>query len=189
MLGQTVTASTILSASRVVLLIPLWYCLSGSFENNRSWAAAIVALGVLTDFLDGYLARRLHQVSELGKIVDPVADKIAVGGLALMLVWLDNLPVWFFVLVIVRDVLILAGGIYIKRQKNIIVQSSMPGKLAVGATAAVLFLATLQIEQLRTLEELLIWLSVFLLVLSFVLYTQRLMIGRAVMIKESDGNS
>jgi CDP-diacylglycerol--glycerol-3-phosphate 3-phosphatidyltransferase len=189
MFGQPVTVSTILSASRVVLLIPLWYCLTGTFEHHRWWAAAIIALGVATDFLDGYLARRLHQVSELGKVVDPVADKIAVVGLALMLVWLGEVPLWFLVLIVVRDVLILAGGIYIRKQKSIIVQSSLPGKIAVTSTAAALLLATLGLSELEMIKEVLIWLSVLLLVLSFVLYAQRLMIGRAAAVKGNHGNS
>ncbi len=177
---QRPTIATILSVSRILLVIPLWYCLTGSFENNRLWAAGIVAVGIATDFFDGFVARRLHQVSELGKILDPIADKISVGFLAVMLVWQSDLPLWFLLFMVMRDILILLGGLYIKRKNNIIVQSNWPGKIAVTIIALALFLATLRLEEVETAKWVAIWASIFMMTLSLVLYTQRLFIGRSV---------
>lgn len=175
-----VTIATALSMVRIVLIIPLWYCLTGSFEHNRLWAAAVIAVGMATDFLDGLLARRLHQVSELGKAIDPIADKLGVGALAALLVWLGDLPLWFLLVMLTRDALIVAGGLYIRKKKKIIAQSNWPGKIAVTVIAFVLLLATLKIEKLQTALVFGLWLSVVLMGVSLVVYAQRLFIGRVV---------
>lgn len=174
------TISNSISIARVLFLIPLAYCLFGEFEHHRLWAAGVITVAVLSDFLDGYLARRLHQVSEVGKIVDPIADKIAVGALGIFLMALGDIPVWYVVAVLVRDGLILAGGIYIKKKKNIVTQSNWPGKFAVSSIALYLFFSTLAAGSLEAAKTYSLWLSVALMAFSMVVYAQRLFIGRAV---------
>ncbi len=174
------TISNGISITRVLFLVPLAYCLFGTFENNRLWAVGVIVVAVLTDFLDGFLARKLHQVSETGKIVDPLADKIAVGVLGLFLVILGDVPLWYVIVVLARDGLILAGGIYIKKKKNIVTQSNWPGKFAVSAIALYLFLSTFGSESLDTAKTYALWLSVVLMTFSFVIYARRLLIGRDV---------
>ncbi len=174
------TISNSISITRVLFLIPLAYCLFGEFEYHRFWAVGVITVAVLTDFLDGYLARRLHQVSEVGKVVDPVADKIAVGVLGIFLMALGDIPVWYIVVVLLRDGLILAGGIYIKKKKNIVAQSNWPGKFAVSSIALYLFFSTFSLSSLATAKTYSLWLSVVLMAFSMVVYAQRLFIGRAV---------
>ena len=70
------TISNFLSASRIILVFPMGYCLVSEFPNHRLWTAGIILVAVATDFLDGFLARKLHQVTDVGKIIDPFADKI-----------------------------------------------------------------------------------------------------------------
>lgn len=171
------TFPTILSASRIAFLIPLSICLFSEFEHHRLWAGAVIILGVATDFLDGFLARRWREVSELGKIVDPLADKISVAALAVMLVLLGDLPAWFFVLLIVRDGAIVLGGSYIRKRKGIITQSNWPGKVAVTFVALLLFVLTVQVQELNVFVPLLLWSSVLLLILSSGIYVQRLFVG------------
>ena len=183
------TVSTILSFSRIALVVPVAYCLVTEFPNNRLWAAGLFLLGVATDFLDGYLARRLHQVTEFGKIIDPVADKIAVAGIAVVLFFLGSLPLWYLVFLILRDVLIFFGGVYIRSKKNIVVQSNMPGKVAVNLVALVLILSFAHVESLETLRMIVLWASVGMMMFSIVVYTQRLFIGRNVAQVEEHGNS
>jgi CDP-diacylglycerol--glycerol-3-phosphate 3-phosphatidyltransferase len=146
---RTWTIANTISSSRIFLLAPLAYCLFSDFNNNRLWAAGIVATGALTDFVDGYLARRLHQVSDSGKIIDPVADKVAVGALAVFLVILGDIPAWYLGMVLARDVLIVAGGLFIKAKKGIVVQSNWPGKIAVSLVVLFLMLSILRREELQ----------------------------------------
>lgn len=172
------TASNILSCSRIFLLGPLAFCLFSEFDHNRLWAALILLIGALTDFLDGFLARRFHSVSEFGKIMDPIADKIAVGAIAIFLVMLGDIPLWYVGLVLVRDAMIFAGGLYIQKKKNIIAQSNLPGKLAVSFVSLYLLFSVLQWDSLEDATIVTQWVSVILMVVSLIVYGQRLFIGR-----------
>lgn len=180
MLKRIWTVSTLLSLSRIVLLIPLGYFLTATFSYHRFWAAGIIALAVMTDFLDGFVARKLHQVTDFGKIIDPIADKIDVGVVSVLLVLTGDLEIWFVVFVLLRDLLVLAGGIYIQKKKKIIAQSNWPGKFAVSFVALVLFLSTVRIDSFEWLRVGAIWASVVLMVISFWAYSQRLFIGTTI---------
>ena len=177
MLRRIWTISNVLSFSRVVLLAPLAYCLFSGIYGHSVWPAVIIFIGGSTDFFDGYLARRLHEVTDLGKIIDPLADKICAGGTAILFVMVGALPLWYLIVVLARDVLILIGGIYIKAKKNIITQSNWPGKVAVFLVAVVMLLSALSLSSLEGLKQLMIWLSVFMMALSFAIYVQRLFVG------------
>jgi CDP-diacylglycerol--glycerol-3-phosphate 3-phosphatidyltransferase len=172
------TVSNLLSVSRILLIVPTGYCLITEFPHHRWWAAAIMLAAIATDFLDGYFARKLHQVTELGKFIDPLADKIAVGLYALLLIWTGDMPIWFVVFVLVRDVLIFFGGVYIKKKKGIIPQSNWPGKIAVNFIAVVFFLSTIHVESLEILRAIAVWGSVVMMTWSLMSYAQRLFIGR-----------
>jgi CDP-diacylglycerol--glycerol-3-phosphate 3-phosphatidyltransferase len=160
--------------------MPAAYCLTAEFSAHRLWAGALLAVAILTDFLDGYVARRLHQVSELGKIIDPLADKIAVAVVAILLVSTGDVPLWYVLVVIVRDLLILVGGMIIRKEKKIIVQSNWPGKIAVTVIAVYLLLSVMQLEGIAAVKEFAFWASLVLMLLSLVVYAQRLFIGRTV---------
>jgi CDP-diacylglycerol--glycerol-3-phosphate 3-phosphatidyltransferase len=174
------TISNLLSASRIFLVIPMGYCLVLDFPYHRLWATGIIVIAVVTDLLDGFLARKLHQVTDLGKVLDPLADKIGIGIYAVLIAWTGDVPVWFVVFVILRDFFIFSGGICIHRAKKIIPQSNWPGKIAVTLVAFVLFLGTIQVGALRHLFIYTLWASVVMMLWSLVSYTQRLFIGRNI---------
>jgi Phosphatidylglycerophosphate synthase len=174
------TISNFLSASRIFLVIPMGYCLVLDFPYHRLWTAGIIVIAVATDLLDGFLARKLHQVTDIGQILDPLADKIGIGIYAVLLAWTGDVPVWFVVFVLLRDLLIFSGGVYIQRKKNIVPQSNWPGKIAVTLVGLVFFLATIQVNALGTLFTYTLWASMIMMLLSLVNYAQRLFIGRNV---------
>ena len=178
MLQRIWTISNLLSFSRVFLLAPLAYVLYSDFPNRQAWMAAIIVLAGLTDFLDGYIARRLHQVTDFGKIIDPLADKITAGGAAILFVIAGLLPLWYLIVVVLRDLLLLLGGVYIKARKNIVTQSNWPGKVAVFFIAVVMLLSAVHAPSLEGLREFMIWLSVLLMGVSFAIYVRRLFVGR-----------
>jgi cardiolipin synthase (CMP-forming) len=177
---QNLTISNLLSISRIFLVIPMGYCLITDFPNHRLWTAAVILIAVTTDFLDGYLARSLHQVSELGKIIDPLADKIGIGAYALLMAWHGDVAAWYIVVILLRDVLIFLGGLYIRGKKKIIPQSNWPGKIAVTIIALVLFCATLQMPPSHPVYMILFWCSILMMIISLISYGQRLFIGRNV---------
>jgi CDP-diacylglycerol--glycerol-3-phosphate 3-phosphatidyltransferase len=148
------------------------------FTNHREWAVFFIVIATSTDFLDGYLARKLHQVTDLGKVIDPLADKIGIGIVAVCLLLTGDIPLWYFIAVLARDVLIFLGGIYINRRKGIVPQSNMAGKIAVNVIALALLLSVLNYPSLQLLRIGIIWLSVVSMIISVVIYTKRLFIGR-----------
>lgn len=101
----------LLSLLRIVLAFFLFTQIRAHHPVTAFWI--VVAAGV-TDFLDGYLARRLQQISALGGLLDPLADKVFFGTLFIALLWESYLPLWVFAVFIVRDVLLLMGTAFIK---------------------------------------------------------------------------
>src|SRR6266478_5706796 len=95
------------------------------------WEALVVfALGGVTDFLDGFTARRMNQQTALGAYLDPVADKLLVITSFIMLGLIDGIPEWLAVVVVSRDILILIGYgiIYLLVEERPPVKPSLIGK-------------------------------------------------------------
>jgi cardiolipin synthase len=158
------TVSNLLSASRFVIAVPLAYAL---YTGAYAWVWVLALTASLTDYLDGFLARRYDEVSDAGKILDPIADKVLVGAGAAALYVSGRIDAWFLVAVIARDLLILAGGIFVQRKKHILVTSNMTGKIAVGIVALVLLLVGGGWSGFRETGE---WIAAAALGISFVHY-------------------
>nr|WP_281242548.1 CDP-alcohol phosphatidyltransferase family protein [Rhodospira trueperi] len=100
-----------LTAMRLVLVAPILWCLMRGWD----WAAFLLFLVAgLTDALDGALARRLNARTALGALLDPLADKALVSGVFIVLALRGDLPAWLAVLVIGRDLALVAGAILIR---------------------------------------------------------------------------
>ena len=130
-----------------------------------------MVLAALTDKYDGVLARKYDQITEWGKILDPVADKIAVSAVAIVLLVLGNIPPWFVVALLIRDALIFSGGMYVKKKKGIVLQSNEAGKWTVGIVSLALFLMVLNAQSI--LVDVAISAGVVLLMVSSSMYVKR----------------
>jgi CDP-diacylglycerol--glycerol-3-phosphate 3-phosphatidyltransferase len=139
-------APNIVTLARLALVVP---SLALAAAGLRFWAASLVGLMFATDGLDGYLARRLGRVTELGKILDPAVDKLAVGALLLFLVVSGEFPVWAFLLVIARDVSIAAAGAAIARRTGSVPSALPAGKVALCVLAAVVIIFVADLERLE----------------------------------------
>ena len=97
-----------ISLLRIALVPPiLWLMLDGQF----GWALVLFALAGFSDGLDGYLAVRFDWSTRLGGLLDPTADKLLITGMFVTLAWTEQIPVWLAAVVIVRDLVIVAGAI------------------------------------------------------------------------------
>ena len=118
--------SNILSASRLLMVPFIFY-----FIYRAQWRLAIVcgAVAVTTDLLDGFFARRLEQHSELGYILDPVADKLAISaGIFALVLSKSTFPLWAFYIIVTRDVLIVLGNGVLAYKAKMITRSNLWGK-------------------------------------------------------------
>ena len=109
-------------------------------QDNSS---ALIALGILivagiTDGLDGYFARRRNQISRLGLILDPLADKVMAAALVLSLIAYRDFPVWLALIIVGRDLLILGASAFLIRGNDLVVPSSLVGKYAFASIAVLL---------------------------------------------------
>lgn len=162
------TLSNALSALRIVLVLPAALTLA---NDMRLLTAGICLLATLTDVLDGYLARRWNEISDLGKILDPLADKVFVGALVVLLLAKGSLPLWLVLVVLGRDLLILVGGLWVERRTHTVLPSNYPGKIAVLILSGTLF--TIILNGPAAMVNVMIVASLALLGVSFGLYAAR----------------
>ncbi|MDZ7373257.1 MAG: CDP-alcohol phosphatidyltransferase family protein [candidate division KSB1 bacterium] len=142
------TIPNLLSLLRLLLFPPTaWLAWQGGTACNAA-AAGLLLLMALTDILDGYLARHLHQRSEAGRVLDPLADKICVGGLFLILALRGRLPWWLAGMVIGRDALILLAGAFLLGRYGRVTESNWFGKTTVGILVATLVVQLVELEAL-----------------------------------------
>jgi cardiolipin synthase (CMP-forming) len=126
--SAVVTIPNALSLARIAL-IPL-FCWLIADEGTRLWGIVLFALVVSTDWVDGYVARRTGQVSELGRILDPVADRLAIAAGLLTFAIVGIFPFWAALLILVRDVALLLGGALVLWGRNIRIDVRWIGKIA-----------------------------------------------------------
>jgi cardiolipin synthase len=99
--SRVLTIPNIISIVRLAgVPLFLWLVLGPQADG---WALAVLALSGVSDYLDGYLARRLHQTSPLGQILDPVADRLYILATVLGLAWRDIIPWWLALILPARD--------------------------------------------------------------------------------------
>jgi cardiolipin synthase (CMP-forming) len=100
---RVATLPNALSALRLALVPVFFWLVLG---HRDGWALGVLAVSGITDYLDGNLARRWNQVSRLGQLLDPVADRLYILATLVGLAWRDVVPWWLLVLVVGRDVVL-----------------------------------------------------------------------------------
>jgi len=96
---------------------------------------ALMLAAVATDFFDGLVARKTNQISDLGKVLDPLADKVCVDTMVIALSLWRGFPWWATGIIVGRDLLILLGGLVLMKKAKTVPVSNWPGKVAVTSLA------------------------------------------------------
>lgn len=108
-ISELITIPTWVTLSRLLAVPIILVTLNGPQGEWERWIALIAfLLAALTDWLDGYLARKLNQVSDMGKFLDPLVDKLLILAPLLMLIQLGQIPAWGVFLIVAREMLITA---------------------------------------------------------------------------------
>ncbi len=127
-----------------ILLVPVYIGLFSTPTAGRSiWAATIFGLAALTDWLDGYIARRRGQVTKIGRLFDPIADKFLVISGLVLLVQFQRIAAWLAIALIVRD-LAVTGIRFVSASRGIIIGAGILGKYKVVLQIIAIMILTLE---------------------------------------------
>ena len=136
---RIMTLANAISISRIFLAIPLVLLFEdiSKGELGKLWGAfGLIIIIVLTDFLDGYVARKAEETTNFGKLIDPVADKVCMMVVMIYLIISYKLPfLLFFVTLAIRDVFLIIIGVYLMFSQEEVFQSNRSGKWFMGITA------------------------------------------------------
>ena len=136
---RIMTLANAISISRIFLAIPLVLLFEDISKGELGklwWAFGLIIIIVLTDFLDGYVARKAEETTNFGKLIDPVADKVCMMVVMIYLIISYKLPfLLFFVTLAIRDVFLIIIGVYLMFSQEEVFQSNRSGKWFMGITA------------------------------------------------------
>ncbi|EIE40264.1 CDP-diacylglycerol--glycerol-3-phosphate 3-phosphatidyltransferase [Mycoplasmopsis canis UFG4] len=130
----------LLTLFRMVLILPLLiiFPIAWALSININWTSVNIALtsiilvifiiAMFTDFLDGYLARKWKVVSNFGKLWDPLADKVMTTSVLIFLAWMNIIPFWIVVILVIRDIVV-DGARVVMSKNNISIAANLYGKL------------------------------------------------------------
>lgn len=169
-LGKFWTVSNVLSIIRGLLAIPVVFMIlrRNPGEPVQPILLLLVVIAIATDWFDGKLARWSKTVSDWGKVLDPLADKIAAGFTVIALAVTNAIPWWFVLMMVVRDIVTGIGWSVLSRRTGSIFMSRMSGKTATGAVG-VTVLAAIMVADPEIMNACL-WVTTTLLLYSFVDY-------------------
>lgn len=124
---QLLNVPNILTLARIAAVPVVLVLLLFESKTNCFWAAIVFSLAAITDWLDGYLARKWEVVTVLGKFLDPLADKLIVMVALIMLIPLDRVPAWAVFIILAREMLV-TGLRSIASSEGIVIAASPLGK-------------------------------------------------------------
>ena len=172
-LGRFWTVSNVLSLSRLPVAAG---CMGVILADGPVvWSLGLILLAAATDWMDGAIARWTDTVTEWGKILDPLCDKVAAAGVGLVLTFKGLLPIWFMGLIVFRDVLLLTGGAWLQRRSGTIQMSNVLGKVTVFVLAVTFIMGLLRADPV--VMDFFLWSCSLLVVGSLGIYFSRFVIA------------
>lgn len=155
-----------------VIMIPFFviFMLTGWGGEASKWISlAIFIVASLTDLLDGHIARKHNLVTNFGKFMDPLADKLLVCSALICFVELDKLPAWMVIIIISRE-FIISGFRLVASDNGIVIAASWWGKSKTISQMIMIILLIADIPALSVLNTVLIWVALILTVVSLIDY-------------------
>ena len=165
-----------------VILIPFFIVfLLASLTPYDKWIAlTIFIIASLTDLLDGKIARKYNLVTNFGKFMDPLADKLLVCSALICLIELDKIPSWMVIVIIARE-FIISGFRLVASDNGVVIAASYWGKFKTTFQMVAVCLLIADVAALTVVTQIILWIAVALTVVSLIDY---LIKNKAVM-KES----
>lgn len=154
-----------------VIMIPffIFFLLMPSIPYHNWIAFTIFIAASLTDLFDGIIARKYNLITNFGKFMDPLADKLMVCSALICLVEMGRIPAWMVILIIVRE-FIISGFRQIAADNGIVIAASFWGKFKTTVQIVMVCMMIADITALRVLTEIVTWVAIILTVVSLVDY-------------------
>lgn len=165
-----------LTVSRVILIPFFVFSLlyqGGENQNLRYVAAAIFVIASLTDLLDGKIARKYNLVTNFGKFMDPLADKLLVCSALICLIELGQLPAWMVIIIISRE-FIISGFRLVASDNGIVIAASYWGKFKTTFQMIAVILLIVRIPALALVTNFCVWIALALTVISLIDYLAKI---------------
>ena len=139
-------APNLLSISRIFIVIPIFYLIRLNTAEGNVWLLVIALIGAATDILDGYVSRKMNLVTDLGIVLDPLADKIGMAVVFIGLILYRHFPIPLLALLLYRDLMIVLAGAIVLKEEGKPMMANVWGKAntAIFAILALLFMMNVQ---------------------------------------------
>ncbi len=143
---------TVLTIPNIVTLIRLLilpFVLVALSKGQNVQAFILILVAGFTDVLDGFLAKILNQATTIGKILDPIVDKIFIVTILIYLYIYRSFPFWAFYIIIALELTILIGGYWLITKHHKIPSSNIPGKIAVIFVSLAIYLYVIDLDSIN----------------------------------------
>ena len=143
--------------------------MSGANESLKWVALVLFVIASLTDFADGYIARKYNLVTNFGKFMDPLADKILTISGMICLIELGRIPSWIVIIIVARE-FIISGFRLIAAENGVVIAANYWGKFKTTFQMIMIILMIMNIPQLQILTNITMWIALALTIISLVTY-------------------
>ena len=121
----------VLSCVRIILVGVFIYLFFNNYPHNLVWAMVVFLTAGITDVIDGFLARRFNWITDLGKVLDPLADKLMQCTVLVCMLIKSLIPAWLVIPFVLKELLILSGGLFMIKKRDVVAVSNVYGKATV----------------------------------------------------------
>ena len=143
---------------------------------NKHYLIGIIifTISAITDILDGYIARKYNYITDIGKLIDPLADKLTQLSLLLALTLLKIIPLWILIIVFIKELTIIISASFLYSKKDVVVYSKWYGKLATTlfylAIVTSLIINQFNVQTIFRIDLYLYYLAVLSTIFSLIMY-------------------
>ena len=155
-----------------MVLVPFFVAtlLLSKTNDTLKWVAlALFVIASLTDFADGYIARKYNLITNFGKFMDPLADKILTVSGMICLIELVRIPSWIVVIIVARE-FIISGFRLIAAENGVVIAANYWGKFKTTFQMFMIILMIMNIPQLQIVTNIVMWIALALTIISLVTY-------------------
>lgn len=168
---RIITIPNILSLIRILmipLIVKLYY-----YDNEYIWAGLVLILSGLTDIVDGHIARKYHMISDVGKVLDPIADKLTQAAILICLVTRYPLMLLPLIFLVLKEIFMGISGLMVYQKTKVVMGAEWHGKAATALLYGMMILHMFWVNIPEIISGITIVASAVMIAISFFYYAVR----------------